>query len=182
ILLNNGYPLKFIFDNINQRLRHLLHDDFANKPEIEKENVSYFTVPFIPSLTNNMKNIIKDTDTVLSYFSLNKLNTIIKAYKDGILKGSLTNVVYKIECENCDAIYVGQTNRKLSTRINEHKKNINKNTTNRFVITEHRLNFNHEFKWDDVKILDRETFYYKRLISEMIYIKRQHNGLNSQTD
>ncbi|XP_025271021.1 uncharacterized protein LOC112639907 [Camponotus floridanus] len=182
ILLNNGYPLKFIFDNINQRLRHLLHNDTANKPEIEKENVSYFTVPFIPSLTNNMKNFIKDTDTVLSYFSLNKLSTIIKVHKDVIPKGSHTNVVYKIECEKCDATYVGQTGRKLSTRINEHKKNINKNITNRFVITEHGLNFNHDFKWDDVKILDRETFYYKILISEMIYIKRQRNGLNSQTD
>ncbi|EFN63803.1 hypothetical protein EAG_12795, partial [Camponotus floridanus] len=59
---------------------------------------------------------------------------------------------------------------------NEHKKNINKNTTNRSVITKHRLNFNHKFKWDEVKILDRETYYYKRLISETIYIKRQRNG------
>jgi len=160
----------------------LLHNDCANKPEIDREGVSYFAVPYIPSLTDNMKGFIKDTDTVLSYFSLNKLNTIIKAHKDVIPKGSHTNVVYKIECGNCDATYVGQTCRKLSTRINEHKKNINKNITNRSAITEHRLNFNHDFKWEDVKILDRETFYYKRLISEMIFIKRQRNGLNSLTD
>lgn len=54
--------------------------------------------------------------------------------------------------------------------------------TNNSVITKHRLDFNHEFKWDDVKILDREVLYNKRLISEMLSIKRQHNGLNLQTD
>ncbi|EFN65097.1 hypothetical protein EAG_00792, partial [Camponotus floridanus] len=62
------------------------------------------------------------------------------------------------------------------------RKHMNRVTTNKSVITEHRLNFDHEFKWDEVKILDKESFYNKRLISEMICIKRQHNGLNLQTD
>ncbi|EFN68948.1 hypothetical protein EAG_11804, partial [Camponotus floridanus] len=116
------------------------------------------------------------------YYSLNKLNNIIKAHKDVIPKASNKNVVYKIECGNCDASYVGQTGRKLITRINEHKKHINRCTTNKSVITEHRLNFDHEFKWDDVKILDKEPYYNKRLFSEMLCIKRQLNGLNLQTD
>ncbi|EFN73564.1 hypothetical protein EAG_08052, partial [Camponotus floridanus] len=75
-----------------------------------------------------------------------------------------------------------QTSRRLITRINEHRKHMNRATTNKSVITEHRLNFDHEFKWDEVKILDKESFYNKRLISEMICIKRQQNGLNLQTD
>ncbi|EFN61261.1 hypothetical protein EAG_01146, partial [Camponotus floridanus] len=53
-----------------------------------------------------------------------------------------------------------------------HRKHIGRCTTNKSVITEHRLNFDHEFKWDDVKILDKESFYNKRLISEMLCIKR----------
>lgn len=90
--------------------------------------------------------------------------------------------MYKIDCDKCDASYVGQTDRKLIIRINEYKKQINKTTTNKSVITEYRLNFNHEFKWDEVKILDKEACYNKRLISEMLYIKRQRNGINLQTD
>jgi len=116
-------------------------------------------------LTDNFKHVLKDTNTTLSYYSLNKRNSIIKAHKDAIPKTLNTNIVYKIECDNCDASYVGQTGRKLITRINEHKKQINKLTTNKSVITEHRLNLNHDFKWDEVKILDKETVYNKRLIS-----------------
>ena len=41
------------------------------------------------------------------------------------------------------------------------------------VIPNHRVNFNHNFKWNDVRILDSESSYNKRLISEMIHIKRQ---------
>jgi len=66
--------------------------------------------------------------------------------------------------------------------ISEHKNHINRNTTTHFVITEHRLNFFHEFDWDNVEILDKEWFLIKRLISEMIYIKRQNNRLNLQSD
>jgi len=50
------------------------------------------------------------------------------------------------------------------------------------VITEHRLDENHEFDWDNPEILDKERYYYKRLISEMINIKSQRNALNMQSD
>jgi len=52
--------------------------------------------------------------------------------------------------------YVVQTGRTLKTRISEHRNHINKNTTTQSVITEHRINFSHEFNWDNVEILDRE--------------------------
>ena len=36
--------------------------------------------------------------------------------------------------------------------------------------------------WLNTKILDSERSHYKRLVSEMIYIKMQKNGLNKQSD
>ena len=105
----------------------------------------------------------------------------IKIQKDRLDKDKKTGVVYKINCVDCDASYVGQTKRLLKTRIDEHKKHINKNSTQKSVITDHRLN-NHEFDWDNVKILDEEPILRKRLLSEMICIKRQKNSLNLQTD
>jgi len=38
------------------------------------------------------------------------------------------------------------------------------------------------FKWDNIEILDIESSYNKRLISEMIHIKRQKHGINKQND
>jgi len=50
------------------------------------------------------------------------------------------------------------------------------------VITKHILHENHTFDWTNTEILDFENNYFKRLISEMIYIKTQENGLNSMDD
>jgi len=41
---------------------------------------------------------------------------------------------------------------------------------------------NHEFDWDSPKILDKDKLYYRRLISEMIYIKSHNNAINLQSD
>jgi len=87
-----------------------------------------------------------------------------------------------ISCNNCNASYVGQTKRQLKTRINEHVKNITLDESKHSVITKHILDKNHTMDWQNAKILDYENNYFKRLISEMIYIKTQDNGLNSIDD
>jgi len=92
------------------------------------------------------------------------------------------NVVYKISCNNCNASYVDQTKRQLKTRINEHIKNIALEESKHSVITKHILDKNHTFNWQNTKILDFESNYFKRLISEMIHIKTQENSLNSIDD
>ena len=110
------------------------------------------------------------------------MRNFIRAQKDILPIQSNKNVVYKISCKNCDASYVGQTMRQLKTRMSEHRNHIHRNTTTQSVITEHRINLDHEFDWENVQILDREPYLSKRLVSEMAHIKLQKNSLNSQTD
>jgi len=64
----------------------------------------------------------------------------------------------------------------------EHRNHIRRDTAQISVITDHRLQLNYEFDWDDVRVLDEEINYKNRLISEMIHIKKQKHGLNSQND
>ena len=51
---------------------------------------------------------------------------------------------------------VNQTGRCLKTHINEHRNHINWNMTQHSVITEHRINHQHEFDWENIKILERK--------------------------
>jgi len=44
------------------------------------------------------------------------------------------------------------------------------------------IELNHEMQWNEVLIMDSEFSYKKRLISEMIHIKRQQLPLNKQSD
>jgi len=192
--LQNDYPLHFIFDTINLRLKTFVNkrnnthtneennNNNTNKNNNNRIKINWFTIPYFPNISEKFRNIIKNHNVKLSFYSLNKLNTIIKAQKDLLPYYCNKNVVYKISCNNCNATYIGQTKRKLNTRINEHRNQINSKSSNNTVITEHRLCLNHDFDWTNVKILDREAFYWKRIISEMLNIRLQNNALNCQTD
>jgi len=76
--------------------------------------------------------------------------------------------------------HVGQTKRQIATRVREHRVDINKKSGTPSVITSHRLESNHEMQRD--KILISEVSHKKRLISEMIHIKRQQLPLNKQSN
>jgi len=88
------------------------------------------------------------------------------------------NIIYKIFCMD-DASYVEQMERKLKTRLNDHVKNIRLDPWKHSVISDH-IN-EHSINWKNVKILNFEPKYHKRLISEIIHIKEQKNGLNRNT-
>jgi len=49
------------------------------------------------------------------------------------------------------------------------------------MITNCRLEFSHEFDWDNVLILDEQMNYNRKLISEAIHI-RKINALNIRND
>jgi len=61
---------------------------------------------------------------------------------------------------------VEQTRKLLKTIIDEHRNYIRRNTNQSSVITKHRLEFSHNFDWDNVEILDEEIHYNKRIISD----------------
>jgi len=73
---------------------------------------------------------------------------------------------------------VGQTKRKLKTRIKEDMSDMKKKTSDSWsVMSQHRMNHGHEIDWSNIQILDYS--FYKKSISEIIFIKKQ---INKQTD
>jgi len=126
--LCNNYPLQFIFDTIYMRLKTLIYKR-SKKQNIDNLNddgkKGWFLIPFIPKVTENFKHITNISNSKLAYFSLHKLGWIVKAQKHSLPIESNKNVIYKLACKRCDASYVGQTKRKLSIRVLEHRNDIN---------------------------------------------------------
>jgi len=142
---------------------------------------NFIIVPFVRSCDKMIKTLIRKSDCIVEYRCLNRLSTFI-SHKDRTDLSDNNDVVYKISCKDCDASYVGQTKRKLKTRINEHKSNIKMDSNKHSVISKHIIELDHNFDWNNVKILDIERNYQKRLMSEMIHIKGQTHGINTQED
>ena len=69
-----------------------------------------------------MKQISKRFDCMIINKNTKKLNHIIRLGKDKLDVFEKFNTVYKIDCQSCDASYIGQSSRKLACRINESEK------------------------------------------------------------
>ena len=98
---------------------------------------------------------------------------MIKLGKDTLDKLDQWSVAYKITCEQCERTYIGQTGRLLKTRRNEHRDIINLNEKYTNVISKHKLEYNHNFNWDNLQILHKENNYFKLRLAEMFYMKKR---------
>lgn len=87
-LLNNDYPIKFIFETIRARLKSLLarqtykQTKDNNSSDLINEKTSWFTISYILHISDKFKNITRDLGVRMSFFSLNKLGRLIKVQKD----------------------------------------------------------------------------------------------------
>ena len=63
--MDNDYPIKFIFETINLRLRSLLkyktlkQVDKSNNNEIEDKIISWFTIPFLSDIYINLRTLLR---------------------------------------------------------------------------------------------------------------------------
>ena len=74
---------------------------------------------FIEFKKNQIINVNNNISTIPL---VNKtLKSVMKLGKDSTNKWKETNIVYKFNCENCPAIYIGKSKRAFRVRINEHK-------------------------------------------------------------
>jgi len=172
-LLNNGYPLH----KINQVIKNRTHKLYNEQNPKKKTNNIFVAVPYVNQLSEKLQHCLKDFDITICHKTYNPLNKLYTPLKSKTSKNKKSNVVYSIPCNNCPATYVGMTSQLLENRIKGHK--YNKNIT---ALKKHEQTNNHTFNYSDTKVLENETNYHKRIIKEMIYIKKDKNSINDRTD
>jgi len=115
LLLDNGCPLKLIFEKINKRLKKLITTNhnkiLANKniDTTDKDQKKFFIISYIHNISEITAALINKSSFTVGYRCLNKIDNIIKVHKDQTEHNYKSNIVYKIHCQNCEASYVGQT-------------------------------------------------------------------------
>jgi len=127
------------------------------RDEAASENESFFTVSYVSGISELFGNLVKKHNFNLSFAITNSLQKYIKIGKDQLSLDSSCETVYKINCQDCETSYVGQTKRLLKIGVNEHFRDIKKSSGFLSVLSDCRLTLEHEFVWQGVRILDREA-------------------------
>ena len=186
ILQKSKYPPKLINKSVNR----YLNKKIVNKPsEIEpsktKENIWYFKLPFKGKfskftenkLQNLSKQFCKEVTIIKIIFSTFKLASLFST-KDKVPYGLKSYVIYKFLCAGCNASFVGETYRHISTRTHEHLK-----TDKSSNIYWHLLkNLQCKSIFDDncFSILDLARTKYTLKLKKGMYIKWLGSSLNKQ--
>ena len=115
VLKENGYPLAVIDQTVQQ----------IYSPRREKQQQqpkATVRIPYRPQTAESVRKILGDYN-IRTVFNLdNTLRKQLVRPKDCVQIMDRTNCVYKIQCADCPAVYIGQTSRQLKVRLNEHKR------------------------------------------------------------
>ena len=128
---------------------------------------------------NNSEELSISTTSKLHSTHLTTLKSLLSKPKDPIPKED-RNVIYQLDCKNCEAVYVGETKRNLNIRTNEHISAV-KSASQRSHTAEHCWKYNHDFDWNNERVLDFKKTWKTRIIKEANYSdknKRHINGVS----
>lgn len=187
IFVENGYPRKMISKLLysSANVNHI--DDNDRPPQVLRSTdtdgveIKFGSIVNIKGLTCKIKKCLSREDVKIAVYNYKTVKRLYSRLKDTIPTMLHSNVIYRIQCEDCSRGYVGQTSQLLKNRISLHKSDINKKNK-RCALTKHSLEQNHKFLFDNVEIIDKERNYNKRIILEMIHINEEEEAINSKSD
>ena len=113
-----------------------------------------------------------------TFYTENTLRKLLCKPKDRVATEDKNNIVYEIDCSNCEAVYFGESKRSLKSRSDEHKRSVRNCDCDKNEIAKHCWEADHNFSWDQKKVVDRESRLIPRKIKETIHSLKNPNHIN----
>jgi hypothetical protein len=159
-LLLNGYPQKLImsrFRIVKNRIGALIND-----PPNLRNKICF---PYIPAISEELSRFLRRFDITAVFSPQCRIKNFFPQVKDCSAKSDTPGVVYAVSCRDCVADYVGETGRRLGTRIREHELDV-KNKRSSTALAEHCSDTGHIFDFPNARILHRNVNWHRRTFLE----------------
>ena len=132
----------------------------SRKDEEEKNDPrSCITIPYIQGVSEAVTRILSNIDVQVHIKPFRTLRKILFHPKDHIPDDDKSNIVYKINCCDCDASYVGETGRALKTCMSEHCRAVKKMDSSASALAQHSWEHDHHIDWTSKCVLGTESHY-----------------------
>ncbi|XP_064468708.1 uncharacterized protein LOC135382970 [Ornithodoros turicata] len=149
ILSKCHYPERFIKDTVSK-----MCSVSDNRPA--PDNI--VCIPYVRGLSESVRRLLKPFGIVTTFKPRQTLRNILCHPKDYVPHMYKAGVVYKLECQQCETCYVGETARKKVTRMKEHKAQLTKPPAKnqRTELVDQVLRTGHTFNFDNATTLTFE--------------------------
>ena len=178
VLKDNGYPLEFIRSCENKR-RHQNKKLRSHNNENAMQNAAgppkRIVIPYIKGVSEKISRTLQRENIRVSFQPARTLQQEFPKPKDKLDTNNIRDIVYRINCSDCDFSYYGQTNRALKIRIKEHKRAVQHNDKNS-KIAQHVEKYEHRMDFENAIIVSRVENYHERLFLEAWYSQVDTNS------
>ncbi|XP_067613260.1 uncharacterized protein [Eurosta solidaginis] len=190
ILKANDYPPKLVSRLINHykiSINNKNTDPILTSTNAQQQlaEIKTMTISYFPYITKCITNKFKEftANVRFAYKNKNNVGKMYNKIKDKIPTNKEKNVVYKIDCIDCQRrkSYIGTTSQHLYKRLNQHRKTVEKKETEKSALALHAITFGHRFDFEGTKVLAREKSWGKRILLEEIFIKADKNCVNKRS-
>ncbi len=149
--------------------------------DVSKQKNRKFSVvlPYIRGVSEQLRRVIGGFGVPAYFKPTNTLRQLLVRPKDPISKHQVVGPVYKINCEDCDAAYVGEMERSLKVKFGEHSRPSSTNSEVSHHI--HLENPDHPIKLDNTDVLAVVPKWFERGVKEAVYIRAIKPSLNRDT-
>ena len=148
----------------------------AQATDIQEEQIRMsINLPYVEGTSEKLWRILRSYKIRSTCYTESTLCKLLCKSKDWVATEDKNNIVYEIDCSNCEAVYFGESKRSLKSRSDEHKRSVRNCDCDKNEIAKHCWEADHNFNWDQKKVVDRESRLIPRKIREIIHSLKNPN-------
>ena len=163
VFSSNGYPKPFISNSI---VRRRMKDEERSD---RKEDLKVF-IPYVEGMSEDIRRVCRKFGITTVFKSAPTLRGSLTRVKDRLTTDMQSGVVYQVPC-SCGKVYIGETVRRLGTRLAEHKDACRKCNTEKSAIAEHAWSEHHPICWGQTRVIDRAGRQDQLRLKEALHIQ-----------
>ena len=114
-----------------------------------------------------------------TFYNENTLCKLICKLKLWVATEDKDNIVYQIDCSNCEVVYFNESKRSLKSSLDERKRPVGNCDCEKKKLLEDCWKADHIFSLDQKKVTNRDSRLIHRKIKEAIYSLKNPNHINN---
>ena len=146
--------------------------------DIQEEDIRSIDIPYVEGTSEKLRSILRSHKIRSTFYTNKTLCKLLCKPKDRLATEDKSNILYKIDCSNCEEVYFLESKPSLKSRSDEQKRSVRNCDSDKNEIAKHCWEANHNFNWDQKKVIDRESKLIPRKIKETIHCLKNPNHIN----
>ena len=152
VLKKNGYQERIIskiFKRITNNHSLSQSQQQTQATDIHEEEIRMsINLPYVEGTSEKLRRILRSHKIRSTFYTESPLGKLLCKPKDRVATEDEKNIVYEIDCTDCEAVYFGESKRSLKSRSDEHKRSVRSCDCDKNEIEKHCWEADHNFSWN----------------------------------